>query len=95
MAPESPMVPVPAVAVITPPPHDPVRPFGVAMVSPVGSASTNATPVSAIALAVGLDIVNVNAEFVFGAMTAGLKFLEIEGGATTSTLADAVPPLPP
>ena len=89
------MVPVPAAAVMTPLAHDPVNPFGVATVSPVGNASTNATPTSATELAVGLMILNVSVECVFGATTAGLKVLEIEGGATTSRLADAVPPLPP
>jgi hypothetical protein len=40
-------------------------------------------------------MLKVSAEFVLGAIAAGLKSLAIEGGATTSRLADAVPPLPP
>lgn len=89
------MLAVPAAAVIVPPPHDPVSPFGVATVSPVGRASVNATPVRATEFATGFVMTNVKAEFALGATTEGLKLFAIEGGATTSRLADAVPPLPP
>jgi hypothetical protein len=34
------------VAVIVPPPHDPVRPFGVEITSPAGSVSLNPIPVT-------------------------------------------------
>ena len=37
----------PVVAVIVPPPQDPVKPFGVAMTRPAGRVSVNPTPVSA------------------------------------------------
>jgi hypothetical protein len=49
-------LPLPGVAVMVPPPHEPVRPLGVATTSPAGNASMNATPTSA-ALALGLVIV--------------------------------------
>ena len=39
------MLPPPATAAMVPPPHDPVRPFGVAMTSPAGRLSVNPTPV--------------------------------------------------
>ena len=42
------MLPLPAVAVIVPPPQEPVSPFGVATTSPLGKASLNPTPVSAV-----------------------------------------------
>ena len=95
VAPASVILADPDVAVMVPPPHEPVSPFGVATVSPAGSVSTNATPVSATALATGFVIVKLSAEFVFGGTFAGVKALEIEGGATTFMLADAVPPVPP
>jgi hypothetical protein len=41
---------VPAVAVIVPPPQEPVRPFGVEITNPEGSVSLKATPVSAVVL---------------------------------------------
>ena len=37
---------VPAVAVIVPPPQEPVRPFGVETTKPAGSVSLKPTPVS-------------------------------------------------
>jgi hypothetical protein len=39
---------VPGVPVIVPPPQLPVRPFGVEITRPAGSASVNVTPVSAV-----------------------------------------------
>src|SRR5690349_16208281 len=48
----------PAVAVITPSPHVPVSPFGVATTNPAGRLSVNPTPVSAIPL-LGLLIVKL------------------------------------
>ena len=87
--------PDPAVAVMVPPPQEPVSPFGLAIVSPAGSVSTNPTPVRGTALADGFVIVKLNALFVFGGTTVGLKSFAIDGGATTPILADAVPPMPP
>src|SRR5258706_393807 len=40
---------LPAVAVMVPPPHDPVRPLGVETTRPAGNVSVNATPDSAAA----------------------------------------------
>jgi hypothetical protein len=70
-------------------------PFGVLTISPVGSASVNATPVNATVFAAGLVIVKVNEVVAFSAMLAGLKTLAMVGGATTGMLAEAVPPVPP
>src|SRR5215471_20042802 len=58
VAPERLTLPLPAVAVMLPPPHDPVRPLGVATTSPAGNGSVNATPVSARPL--GLVTVKVS-----------------------------------
>src|SRR5262245_25307202 len=44
VAPERLTLPLPAVAVMVPPPHEPVRPLGVATESPAGNGSLNATP---------------------------------------------------
>jgi len=93
--PESAIEPDPAAEVIVPPPHEPVRPFGVATVSPPGSVSVNATPARATAFAAGFVIVKLSVEFVPGGTVAGLKALTIEGAPTTLTLAEAVPPVPP
>jgi hypothetical protein len=40
-------------------------------------------------------MVNVSDVVAFSAIAEGLKALAIEGGASTFTLADAVPPVPP
>src|SRR5260370_40698883 len=44
----------PEIAVMLPPPHDPVKPFGVATTRPVGKVSVKATPVSATVLALAI-----------------------------------------
>jgi len=66
-----------------------------ATVSPIGSVSVKATPVSGTVLAPGLVMVKVSDVVVFSAMVTGLKALAIEGGATTVMEAEAVPPAPP
>jgi hypothetical protein len=66
-----------------------------ATVSPAGSVSVKATPVSATAFAAGFVIVNVSEVVAFKAMLLGLKALAIDGGATTLIEAEAVPPVPP
>src|SRR5712691_2017252 len=66
-----------------------------ATVSPVGSVSVKATPVSGSTLAAGFVIVNVSEVVAFSAMLLGLNTLAIDGGASTLTLAEAVPPVPP
>jgi len=49
----------PAVAVMVPPPHKPVRPLGVATTSPAGNASVKATPERAAVFEAGFVIVKV------------------------------------
>src|SRR5258708_902816 len=67
-----------------------------ATVSPVGSVSLNATPVSATVFAAGLVIVNCNELVAFRAMLVGLKTLAMVGGATTVRVAVLlVVPVPP
>jgi hypothetical protein len=72
-----------------------VNPLGVATTSPVGSVSANATPASATAFAAGFVIVNVKEVVPFRGIFPAPKALAIEGGASTETLAEAVPPVPP
>ena len=83
----------PTVAVEVPPQLD-VRPLGVATTRPEGSVSLKATPASATELATGLLMVKVKLLVPFKGIVVGLKALAIKGGATTTMLADAVPPLP-
>jgi hypothetical protein len=71
------------VAVIVPPPHVPVRPFGVATTNPVGKVSLNATPVSDTVFAAGLVIVNVRLAVPFRGIVAAPNVLLIVGGAIT------------
>jgi len=85
---------VPAVAVIVPAPHVPVRPFGVEMTRPAGSVSLNATPLSATVV-FGLVIVKVRLVEPFSGMLAAPKVLAMVGGATTVTEALEVLPVPP
>lgn len=92
--PEKLMLPEPAVAVAVPT-QVPPKPFGVATTSPVGSVSVNATPASATVLAAGLVRVKVRVETPFTAMAVGLNTFAMEGGATTTMDAEAVPPVPP
>src|SRR5262249_34224953 len=79
VAPERLTLPLPAVAVMVPPPHEPVRPLGVATESPAGNVSVNATPVSA-AEALGLLIVKVSADVPPTGTDEGVKPLAIAGG---------------
>ena len=65
-----------------------------ATVRPVGSVSVNATPASGSAFAAGLVIVNVSELVAFSEIVEGLKALAMDGGASTFTLAEAVPPAP-
>ena len=65
-------------------------------VNPVGSASVNATPVTATAFAVGFVSVNCNEAVAFSAIVVGLNALAIDGGATTVSIAVLlVVPVPP
>jgi hypothetical protein len=95
VAPVRPTAPEPAVAVIVPPPHDPARPLGVATVIPAGNVSVNATPANAAVFAAGFVMVKLRVEFPFGETAVGLKAFTMDGGATTTMLAEAVPPAPP
>jgi len=75
------------------PPHCAL--VALATVSPVGRMSAKPTPVKPRALAAGLVIVNVRLVEPFSAMMPEPKAFEIEGGASTLTLAEAVKPVPP
>lgn len=83
-----------AVAVAVPPQVF-VSPFGVATTIPIGNVSENARPASATEFAAGFVIVNVSDVVPFSGIFAAPKAFAIEGGVTTFTLADAVPPVPP
>src|SRR5579859_1672984 len=83
-------IPVGAVGVSVPP-HTVVEEL--ATMSPAGSVSENATPLSATGLIAGLVMVNVRVLGALGAMTLGLNDLLIEGGTTTTMLAEAAPPV--
>ena len=54
-----------------------------ATVSPVGSVSVNATPVSGIMFAAGLVMVKVSEVVAFSAIVEGLNAFAIDGGAST------------
>src|SRR5438270_1467116 len=76
--------------VVSVPPQTVAEAF--ATVSPVGSVSVKATPVSASTFAAGLVIVKVSEVVAFRLIVEGLKTLAMDGGASTFTLAEAVPP---
>src|SRR5438105_2984580 len=85
-------IPVGAVVVSEPPQ---TVALASATVSPVGRVSVKATPVSGSTLAAGLVIVKVSEVVALTPIVLGLKTLAIAGGASTLTLAEAVPPVPP
>src|SRR6266700_4974628 len=95
VAPASVTLPEPAVAVIVPPPHDPVRPFGVATTRPAGSVSVNATPVRGMVLAAGFVIVKLKLVEPFSGIVAAPNALVMVGGVATARFAVAVLPVPP
>jgi hypothetical protein len=86
-------VAAPAVAVIVPPPHDPVSPFGVATVKPLGSVSVKAVPLSAVA-AFAFEIVKLKLDVPPTGMVDGVNDLAIDGGDNTVRVADAARPVP-
>ena len=88
VAPERVTLPLPAAAVMVPPPHDPASPFGFATTRPDGSVSVNATLVTD-ALLLGLLIVNVSEVLAFNAIDEPPKALVIEGGDGAFTVTDA------
>lgn len=85
----------PAVAVIVPPPHDPIRAFGVATSRPAGSESAKATPVSEMLLATGLVIEKLSDVVPFSGIVAAPNVFVIFGGEATARFAEAVLPAPP
>ena len=95
-APERLTTPVPAVAVIVPPPQDPLNPLGVETVSPAGSVSLKAMPCSVVA---ELLFRRLNVKLVepfSGIVAAPNDLVKLVGGLTTAMLAVAVlldPPL--
>jgi hypothetical protein len=93
IAPDRLMLADPATALMVPPPQLPVRLFGVETTRPEGSGSVNPSPLSAT-VSFGLSIVNVRPVLVFNGVVADPNPSAIVGGATTVTLAEAVPPLP-
>jgi hypothetical protein len=92
--PVSETLPDPAVAVAVPPQLF-VSPLGVVTTSPAGSVSVNATPVSAAVFAAGFVIESVSEVVPFSGIADAPKAFAMEGGASTVTDADAVPPVPP
>jgi hypothetical protein len=88
VAPDKLMVPVPCVAVIVPPPHEPLSPFGVATTNPDGRLSLNPTPDNEGEF--GLVIVKLSDVVPFNGIDAAPNALEIDGGDGSWVNADAV-----
>ena len=87
-------MPLPAVAVIVPPPHVPDNPLGVATTKPAGNVSVNATPVKEV-LALGFVIVKVKDVVPLTPMVPAPNVFVIEGGDITVNVAVEVFPVPP
>jgi hypothetical protein len=87
-------VPVPAVAVIVPPPQLPVNPLGVLMFIPSGKVSVKATPLRTTVV-FGLEIVKFRVVVPESRIVVAPNALVIEGGATTVMLAVPFVPAPP
>src|SRR5882724_10856633 len=77
----------PAVAVIVPPPHEPVSPFGVATTKPEGRLSVDATPVNGMVLITGFVMVKVSEVEPFSGIVAAPNALVAVGGVATSKFA--------
>jgi hypothetical protein len=92
--PDKVMLVEPAAAVTVPLPHVPVRPFGVDMTKPAGSASVKATPVIAID-ALGLVMVKVSDVDPASPIEAAPNAFVMLGGVATVKFAVAVLPVPP
>src|SRR5262249_52080244 len=93
-APERLMLPAPAVAVIVPPPQEPVRPFGVETTRPAGRLSVKATPFS-VTLVFGFVMVKLSEVLPFSGILAAPNTLAMLGGVATVRFAVAVLPVPP
>jgi hypothetical protein len=91
--PESDTLLEPIVAVITPAPHVPVRPFGEAITRPAGKLSVKLTPARALPV-FGFVIVKVREVVPLREMLAAPKALLMVGGATTVSEAIDVFPVP-
>lgn len=85
---------VACVAVIVPPPQAPVRPFGVEITRPAGSASVKPTPVNPV-VALGFWMVKLSVVVPFSGMLAAPNALAILGADRTVMLAFEVFPVPP
>ncbi len=85
---------LPAAAVMVPPPHVPVCPFGAVITRPAGKVSLKVTPLK-LCVVFGLLIVKLNEVEPFSGMLAAPKDLTIAAGATTVILALDVLPVPP
>jgi hypothetical protein len=84
---------VPAPAVIVPPPHEPVSPFGDATSRPDGKVSLNPTPDSCRPFE--FDRVNVNDVVAPNGIDDAPNAFPIDGGDATTNDALAVLPVPP
>lgn len=90
VAPDKLTLPDPAVAVIVPPPHEPVRPFGVDTTSPTGNVSVTPTPVSVVA-AFGFVTVKLRLVVPFNGMLAAPNALVIVGALGALTVVIVLP----
>src|SRR5215467_791736 len=80
VAPDRLTPPLPATAVMVPPPHDPLRPFGVATTSPAGRLSVKPTPVREAAPPLGLAMVKLSDVVPPIGMVEAPNDLDIVGG---------------
>jgi hypothetical protein len=93
LAPDRLIVLVPCVAVMVPPPQEPVNPLGFEIARPEGRVSLNPTPVTPALLV----FLTVNDKLVLppvSGIEAAPNVLLTVGGAITVRLAEAVPPVP-
>src|SRR5882757_9146390 len=90
----APEIAIPVGAVVVKVPPQTVA-EALATVSPAGNVSVKATPVSGSTFAAGFVTVKVNDVVAFSAIVFGLNAFAIDGGASTLTLAETVPPVPP
>ena len=79
---------------MVPPPHEPIRPFGVEITSPVGKMSLKPTPVSVVVVLL-FWMVNESEVLPFSGIEAAPNAFMITGGAVTVRLAFDVLPVPP
>jgi hypothetical protein len=94
VAPERLIMLVPWVAVMVPPPQEPVSPFGVEITRPAGSVSLKPMPVSVV-VAFGLLIVKLSEVDPFNGIEPAPNALLNTGGAATVNVALEVFPVPP